>query len=87
MEWRRVDCKRWLGIVGFEFERCGCHGERPGFAALCLSQAFWGVLRLLVDMHDPGRREAVEPGGGSTAVGADVLGIEQVLDIQLGQDF
>ena len=38
-------------------------------------------------MHHLGRRKAVEPRRGGVAVGADVLGIDQILDFQFGQMF
>ena len=40
---------------------------------------------LLVHVHHLGRREAVEPGGRRVAVGADVLGVDQVVDLEGGQ--
>src|SRR5438874_10406798 len=38
-------------------------------------------------MHDLGRGKAVEPSCGGVAVSADILGINQVLDFQVGQLF
>ena len=35
------------------------------------------IMDLLVDVDDFCRREAVEPGGGSVAVGANVLGVNR----------
>src|SRR5208282_4782171 len=55
------------------------------------STAAWPTRRngarflLLVDMHDPGRGEAVEPGGGGIAIGPDGFAIKQVVQLQIRQ--
>jgi len=33
------------------------------------------------------RRKAVEEGGGGVGIGADVLGIDQVVDFEVGEEF